>query len=347
LARLKIEDLKEGARVKINKEKKNPTDFALWKFSYPRRGSFSLEKARDQDDGVENKKNKLKRQMEWDSPWGVGFPGWAIECSAMSMEHLGETFDIHTGGIEHIPIHHTNEIAQSEGATGKPFVKYWLHGGHLLVENQKMSKSLGNFYRLEDIEKKGFDPLALRYLFLTAHYRSEMNFEWEALEGAQGALNKLRAKFSIFPGWLLAKRDPVQANACRDNFQFSKKEKQLEKKNSKTDSYKNRFVKYISDDLNMPKAIALVWEVIKSDIADSDKRKLILDWDRVFGLNLARQGVKNKELVISQEIKELVEERKKLRKENKWEEADEIRKEIEKRGYILEDTALGTKAKKK
>ena len=305
LARLKIEDLKEGARVGKNKEKKNPADFALWKFS----------------------PKGERRQMEWNSPWGVGFPGWHIECSAMSMEHLGEIIDIHTGGIEHIPVHHTNEIAQSEAATGKQFVKYWLHAEHLLIDGKKMSKSLGNYYRLKDIVDKGYDPLALRYLFLTAHYRTLMDFNWQALEGAQGALNKLRAKFSIF------------------NFQFSKKEKKSEKQNSKVDSYKNRFEEYISDDLNMPKAIALVWEVVKSDIPDSGKHKLILDWDKVFGLNLARQGVRNKELVISQEVRELIEKRKKLREEKKWEEADEIRKEIEKKGYLIEDTSGGVEIK--
>lgn len=340
LARLKIEDLKEGARVKINPEKKNPTDFALWKFSYPTRGSFSRQKLRilaDQDDGMGREEVKIKRQMEWDSPWGVGFPGWHIECSAMSMEHLGETIDIHTGGIDHIPVHHTNEIAQSEGATGKPFVKYWLHAGHLLVEGEKMSKSLGNFYRIEDIQKKGFDPLALRYLFLTAHYRAEMNFEWQALEGARSALNKLRAKFSIFPDWLLARRDPEQADACRDNFQFSRKENKYEKKNPKIVSYKNRFKEYISDDLNMPKAIALVWEVIKSGLPDVEKKRLILDWDKVLGLNLKESGIWNLESGISEEIKELVGKREKLRKEKKWEEADEIRKEIEKKGYLIED----------
>jgi len=309
LARLKIEDLKEGARVGKNKEKRNPTDFALWKFT----------------------QSGTKRQMEWQSPWGVGFPGWHIECSAMSMEHLGETIDIHTGGIDHIPIHHTNEIAQSEGATGKLFVKYWLHAGHLLVEGKKMSKSLGNYYRLKDVVDKGYDPLSLRYLFLTAHYRTEMNFTWKALEGAQKAFSKLKVQLAT------------------GNLQLTnKKEKRVDSKlDSQVEEYSKRFRNYLNDDLDMPRAIALVWEVVKSDIPDSDKYKLIIDWDRVFGFGLAGQEIRNKELVISQKVKGLVKEREKLREEKKWEEADKIRKEIEEKGYLVEDKQEKSIIKKK
>ena len=178
LARLNLEGQKEGARVEANKEKRNPTDFALWKFS----------------------PKGEKRQMEWESPWGIGFPGWHIECSAMSMKALGETFDIHTGGVDHIPVHHTNEIAQSEGATGKQFVKYWVHNEFLLVDNGKMSKSLGNAYTLDDISAKGFSPLAFRYYCLGAHYRSKLNFTWEGMQASQTALDDLLGRVAAMEG---------------------------------------------------------------------------------------------------------------------------------------------------
>ena len=307
LARLKIEDLKEGARVEKNLEKRNPTDFALWKFSSPGQ----------------------KRQMEWKSPWGTGFPGWHIECSVMSMEHLGETIDIHTGGIEHIPVHHTNEIAQSEAATGKQFVKYWLHAEHLLIDGKKMSKSLGNYYRLKDIVDKGYDPLALRYLFLTAHYRSLMDFNWQALEGAQKAFSKLKV-FIADGRWSMVD---------------GSKRKLSKKEVIKINKYQEQFLDSVSDDLNMPKVVALIWEVVKSDLPGIDKCRLILNWDKVLGLNLSKQGIRNKELVMSQGIRELIEKRKKLREEKKWEEADEIRKEIEKKGFLIEDTSSGVEIK--
>lgn len=295
LAKLDLKGLQEGARVEKNPQKKSPTDFALWKFS----------------------PKDAKRQMEWDSPWGIGFPGWHIECSAMSMKFLGETLDIHTGGVDHIPVHHTNEIAQSEVATGKKFVNYWLHAGHLLVEGKKMSKSLGNFLKVEDVERKGFDPLALRYLFLTAHYRSTMNFRWKALEGAQRALKNLREKINN-----------IQAPMTKTKTPSSNK-------------YQRLFNRYISDDLNMPKAIALVWEVMKSNLSDSEKKALVLDWDKVLGLNLDKKEAITKDILI------LVKQREKLREEKKWQEADEIRIELEEKGFLMEDTSKGSVVKKK
>ena len=187
--------------------------------------------------------------MQWDSPWGKGFPGWHIECSAMSMKYLGESFDIHTGGEDHLPIHHPNEIAQSEGATGKTFVKYWFHTVFLKVDGQKMSKSLGNFYKLDDVVSKGFTPMALRYLYLTAHYRSPLNFTWSSLAGAQTALDKLKA---------FMKSETVT--------------KLQSNKSKKVDEYKNKFMDAINNDLNFPMAIAVVWEMIKSNIPDTDKK---------------------------------------------------------------------------
>jgi cysteinyl-tRNA synthetase len=304
LAKLDIKGLKEGARVEKNPEKRNATDFALWKFS----------------------PSGVKRQMEWDSPWGVGFPGWHLECSAMSMKYLGPTFDIHTGGIDHIPVHHPNEIAQSEAATGKKFVNYWLHAGHLLVEGEKMSKSLGNFWRLEDVIKKGFQPLALRYLFLTAHYRSTMNFEWRALEGASKALEKLNQHLTVY-----------QRNSKRTELSAEKM--------VKIEEFQKKFFQAVTSDLDIPTALSLSWEVIKSNIPDYDKYDLLLEWDQILGLGLGQ--AKTEEVVISPEIKSLIDRRELLRKQRKWSEADQVRKEIEEKGYILEDTSKGAKIKKK
>lgn len=292
LSKQKPEELRGGIRVKLG-EKKNIYDFALWKFS-----------------GKET-----KRQMEWDSPWGKGFPGWHIECSAMSMKVLGESFDIHTGGIDHINVHHTNEIAQSEAATGKPFVKYWIHFAFLTVEGGKMSKSLGNIFTVNDVRKKGFDPLALRYLFLQTHYRQEMNFTWEALEGAQTALNKLRSEFIL---WDEAKV------GCAE--------------------FEQRFRDAVNDDLNMAKALSIVWEMTKSDYPSSAKKRSLLTMDEVLGLGLAEY--KEEKVEIPKEIKLLIEKREKLRKEGKFAEADKIRSEIEQKGFEVEDFISESKIKK-
>lgn len=294
-----LSELKAGARVEVNPQKKNPTDFALWKFS---------------------PKDK-KRDMEWESPWGKGFPGWHLECSAMSMKYLGEQIDIHGGGVDLIPIHHTNEIAQSEATTGKsPFVRFWFHSQFLLVDGEKMSKSKSNFYRLTDIEAKGFDPLALRYLYLTAHYRSFLNFTWEALAGAQKSLNELRSAVSNIK------------SQSRDNLS--------EEKLTKIDFYRKKFVGSLESDLNTPQALAVTWEVIKSNVPSGDKFDLILDFDEVLGLDLGGAAFKKME-EIPTNIKDLAQQREKLRNAKKFDEADEIRKEIEKMGYSLEDTSKG------
>ena len=305
LAKLDKKGLLAGARVEIVPGKKSPTDFALWKFSYSDGRSFDSA----QDDVAK------RRQMEWDSPWGKGFPGWHIECSAMAMRYLGETFDLHSGGIDHIPVHHTNEIAQSEAATGKPFAKYWVHFAHLIVNGEKMSKSLGNFYQTADIVNKGFDMLSLRYLYLNSHYRSTMNFTWESLQGAKTALSRLKEKVALW-----------------------KKEGKVNKK------YLTAFTKAINDDLNMPQALSAVWQMIDDEqVSDEEKLSTIKKFDEVLGLDLLKIQVEE----ISLEIQDLVEKRDKARKEKNWVESDKLRSVIEQKGYEVEDTAEGTKIKHK
>jgi len=289
LAKLDIEGLKAGTRVEFVKGKKNITDFALWKFS---------------------PKDK-KRQMEWDSPCGKGFPGWHIECSAMSMKFLGETFDIHCGGIDHIPVHHTNEIAQSETATGKKFVNYWMHGEFLNLEKEKMAKSGENFITLSTLEKRDFDPLAYRFFCLSAHYRSSLNFSFEALESAKNGFEKLKNKI-----WEI------------------KKEKDKVKKEIK-EKYREEFLKLINNNLDMPGALALLWDLIKEkEISGKSKLDLILDFDKIFGLNL--KDIKEEK--IPKEILNLVKQREKARQERNFAESDKLRKLIQEKGYTIEDT---------
>jgi cysteinyl-tRNA synthetase len=296
-----LDVLREGARVEANPEKKNPRDFALWKFS-------------PQD---------VKRQMEWDSPWGKGFPGWHIECSAMSTKYLGNTLDVHVGGEDLRSTHHPNEIAQSEGATGETFVKYWVHVTFLQVDGARMSKSKGNVYTVSDVIKKGFDPLALRYLYLTSHYRDTLNFTWESLSAAQTSLLRLRK---------------LMAQMRRDTVRTTLSNEKLEKVNS----YREDFLKSINDDLNTPKALAVIWEVIKSNIPSPDKYDLVLSADEVLGLNLSKSEVYE----IPTEIKDLSAQRTKLRKEGKYDEADKIRVEIEKKGFVVRDTSAGVEIEK-
>jgi cysteinyl-tRNA synthetase len=290
-----LASLLEGARVEVNPEKKNPTDFALWKFSPPGQ----------------------KRQMEWRAFGKVGFPGWHIECSAMSMEYLGPTFDLHSGGEDNIFPHHECEIAQSESATGQKFVNYWFHTRFLMVEGQKMSKSLKNFFTLKDLEKKGYMALDLRYLFLTAHYRSPLNFTWQSLEAAKVARKNLKDFILSIKG-----------------------------KGKVSKDYKEKFLNKINNDLDMPGALALAWIMIKNkNISEQDKKTTLLDFDKVLGLNLAK--VKIEKIKIPKEIKILVEERERARQTKVWQKADELRKKIEKNGYLVEDTPTGPVIKKK
>lgn len=245
----KIEDKKVAVRdeVKTDENKKNPADFALW---FKRVGNFK--------DHV----------MHWESPWGDGFPGWHIECSAMSMKYLGDQIDIHTGGEDHLSIHHPNEIAQSEGATGKkPFSKFWVHYAFLMVDGKKMSKSLGNYFTIQDVLDKGFDPIALRYLYLGAHYKKPMNFTWESLESAQKGLKRLQ-------------------NNIKD-LKSAERTILSEEKNNKIDEFKERFTTAINDDLNTSKAMAVMFEMLKSNIPSEDKYDLAVSFDEVLGLKLS------------------------------------------------------------
>lgn len=297
----KLSDKRVGVRaeVKTDENKRNPQDFALW---FKRVGRFA------------------GHAMHWESPWGDGFPGWHIECSAMATKYLGEQFDIHTGGEDHISIHHPNEIAQSEGASGKsPFVKYWLHTAFLMVDGKKMSKSLENFYTVADIEKKGFDPIALRYLYLGGHYRDPINFTWESLQSSQNAFDKLKKQVSS----LKTEGDRTVLS---------------EEKNDKVESFRNDFMEAVNDDLNTSKALSVLWEMLKSNIPSGDKYDLAMSFDEVLGLRLSE--ARNTNIEIPNNIKILISKREQLRKNKKFEEADKIRKQIEKMGHTVNDTSL-------
>ena len=289
LAKLKIENLEAGKRIDI-KEKKHATDFALWKFS----------------------ETPGKRQQEWSSPWGVGFPGWHIECSAMSMKYLGEHFDIHTGGEEHVPVHHTNEIAQSEAVTGKKFVNYWLHLRWLTFKGEKVSKSSGGLYTIEELEKKGFQPLVYRYFCLTAHYRTNLEFSLENLENAKNALSRLKNIISEL-------KDDGKTNQ----------------------NYLKEFEEAINDDLDTSKALQVLWKLIRDSKADG-KLKTIAKMDEVLGLDL----LKKERYEIPEQIKKLIKEREDARKKKDFKRADEIREKIKKQGWQLDDTSDGVRARK-
>lgn len=295
-----LDEIKEGARVEVNPQKRNPRDFALWKFS------------------PENE----KRQMEWDSPWGKGFPGWHIECSAMSMKYLGESFDVHVGGMDLRSTHHPNEIAQSEAVTGKTFVNYWVHGAFVLVDNKRMSKSLGNNYKVEDIIKNGFDPLALRYLYLQTHYRQEMNFTWEALEASHKALERLREA--------IGRLDQSEATSSPSlHLGVSGR------------GFEQKFLDAINNDLNTSQALAVVSELLRSDNPTSFKAQSLIKFDKVLGLNLWEAPVETKETEIPEEIQKLVKEREELRAQKRFHLADQLRNKIKKMGFDIRDAENG------
>nr|AEJ31923.1 tRNA synthetase-like protein [uncultured microorganism] len=284
-------------------DKRNPEDFVVWVFKT----------------GIH--KNALQY---WGSPFeslevenGEGFPGWHLECSVMLQELLGDTVDVHMGGIEHIPVHHTNEIAQSEALTGEKFVNYWLHNEHIMVNGKKMSKSAGTSYVLSDLVERGYDPLDLRYFFLGAHYRSKQNFTWEALDGARSAREKLVAAVAKLRGAV---------------------------DSSEVDSeWKEKFLGKLSDDINVPEALALVWEMMKSDLVDDKKLGTILDFDKVLGLNLAAisSGTEASE-DLKEKIEDLIEKRTLAKSERDFQAADAIREELGEMGIALEDTQDGT-----
>jgi cysteinyl-tRNA synthetase len=289
LSHQNLRALQEGARVEKNDEKKNPTDFALWKFS--------------RIPGV--------RQQEWDSPWGIGFPGWHLECSVMSMKALSDQLDIHCGGVDHINVHHTNEIAQSEAATDKKFFNYWMHGAFLnMAGGKKMAKSEENFLTLENaVIKKGRNPQAFRYAVLSVHYRKPMEYSWRSMTNAQMGYNHL----------------------CNQTKDLGQDEGEINK------TFKNKFLKAINDDLNMPKALAITQEMLKSNLSNKDKLATVLDFDKVLGLKLKFCMPQEIMKRIPKEIIEIGRQREKARKNKDWAKADKLRREIEKKGYIIED----------
>lgn len=290
--------MKTRARVKIIKDKRNLTDFALWKFSPV----------------------GAQRQMEWNSPWGKGFPGWHTECVVMSIKELGIPFDIHCGGIDHISIHHPNEIAQAQAVYGKPLARYWAHGEFLSLKKEKMAKSDGNIIIIDDLIKKDINPLAYRYLSLNTHYRARLIFSWEALKSAENSLNNLYQKT----------REIKTKNTALD---------------IKARVYQKKFLEFINDDLNMPKALALMWIALKDKkLSENQKYNLLIDFDKIFGLGL-KEIKKQKTAKIPDEISKMAEKREAFRKNKQWELADKIRKQIEKMGYEIEDTEKGYKLK--
>ncbi len=301
LGGINVSALKEGARVGINTEKRNPADFALWK----------LNDASDE-------------ALGWESPWGKGFPGWHIECTAMIFTLLGRQIDIHTGGIEHIPVHHNNEIAQAEAITGKQFVRYWLHNDHITIEGKKISKSLGNTVYLHNITDRGLNARALRYWFLTGHYRTPMNFTWDALEGANTALKRLQRAFLEMP-----------------------------KGGAADKKFLDEFYGFILQDLDTPKALARVWDLLKDDsVSPADKRASLIEADKILGLGIADERARTKLAVIEEvdlpeDVQTLLDERTLARIARNYSRADELRIQIEALGYDLTDTAQGQQVTKK
>jgi cysteinyl-tRNA synthetase len=295
LARLDVKGQEAGKRVDIG-EKKSPTDFALWKFSAPGE----------------------KRQMEWDSPWGKGFPGWHIECSAMAQKYLGDYFDIHCGGEDHIPVHHTNEIAQTQARVGTRLANFWLHGYFLLSNDAKMAKSAGEFLRLQSLVDRGYDPLAFRYLCLTAHYRGQLNFTWDALDSAAIALDRMRNGVYALREAGAASPDPALIE---------------------------RFTAEINDDLNVPRGLAVAWEALRGALPPAARRATLLEFDRVFGLGLAAWVPKRE--AVPDAVKALAEARLAARRAKDWPEADRLRGELHAAGWEMEDRADGYALKKR
>lgn len=298
LSRLNLEDQMAGARVEVNEEKRHPADFALWKKAPP------------------------EHIMQWESPWGMGYPGWHIECSAMGRKYLGDTFDIHTGGVDHIPVHHENEIAQSEALLGKPAVRYWLHGEFMMVNNGKMSKSLNNAYTISDLRGKGYDPLAFRYMCLNAHYRNKLNFTWEVMASSQTAFNRF-----------------VEGALAHKGGQEPMEQAQL-------DAFLRDFEEAIHDDLNIPRALGIAWNVVRHPQKSDALYRLLVKMDSVFGLGLEDASPEKEAVPLDKEIEDLIAQRRKARAEKDWKRADEIRDRIRSMGIELMDTPEGVKWKK-
>jgi cysteinyl-tRNA synthetase len=300
-AKLDVDNLEAGKRIAMG-EKRNPTDFALWKFL---------------------PKDK-KRQQEWESPWGKGFPGWHIECSAMAMKYLGPTFDIHCGGIDHIPVHHTNEIAQSEASTGKKFVNYWMHGEFLNEDSGKMSKSKGETLTLAVVERDGFTPMEYRFLLLQAHYRSSLRFSYDALKAAAAGYRGIVERMKEWKAEDAASAPELPRMA----------------------ELRAKFDRVVFDDLNMPEALSVLFTALKDTaLTPAQRKKLVLDFDGVLGLRLEAAGAA--ELALPAEIQALVTARDAARTGKNWAESDRLRGELVAKGYLVDDTPKGTKVKLK
>ena len=289
-----IDGLLAGARIEVDSEKKNPLDFALW---------------------IKAPKEHI---MQWDSSFGKCYPGWHIECSAMSRKYLGEEFDIHTGGVDHIQIHHENEIAQSVGATGKILARYWLHTEFLLVDGGKMSKSLGNVYTLAQLQEKNIEPLAFRYFTYSSNFTNKLNFTWEAIKSSQVSLNKLREQVN--------KNKGVNTKLSEE----------------KIKKYEERFLDAINDNLNMPIAISVLWDLLKEE-KSNDVYELAMKFDTVLSLELNKK-MEEKEIPIA--VQELLRKREEARKEKNFALSDELRKKILNLGYLVKDTKEGQKVEK-
>lgn len=301
LSNRNLEDQIAGARVDVDQEKRNPYDFAVW---------------------IKAPKNHI---MKWESPWGLSYPGWHLECSAMGRKYLGDEFDIHTGGVDHIPTHHENEIAQSKGCTGHVPAKRWMHVEFLQVDGGKMSKSLENTYTLDQLQEKGIEPLAYKLFCNTAHYRTKLNFTFESALSSQKALNRLRE------GYLL----------------HTEAKEQVEPE--KINEYKERFMEAVNDDLNMPLAMGIVWEIVRNQTKSKQYAELLLELDDILGLDLknAKKYIEEQEQIdLPQEILDLMEQRKKARENKDWAESDRIRDELKEKGYLVKDTKDGMSIEK-
>lgn len=299
LSRLNLDEQIAGARVEVNTEKRNPQDFAVWKKADP------------------------THIQQWQSPWGMGYPGWHIECSAMSQKYLGEVFDIHTGGVDHIPVHHENEIAQNEALTGKKSVDYWMHGEFMLVDNGKMSKSLGNTYTIAQLEEMGYSPMVFRYFCLNAHYRKKLNFTFDGMDAAKVSYERLCAILRSHSHGLALVDDDTLAQ------------------------FKAEFDAAINDDINIPMALGVLWKLTKLPLS-SDVYRLALEMDKVLGLSLdkAEEYLNSLEKNIPDEVVALAEERKQAKAQKDWAKADKLRAKITELGYAVLDSKEGYELKK-
>lgn len=297
LSRANLEEQMAGARVEVNEEKHHPADFALWK------------------------KAPKEHIMQWPSPWGMGYPGWHIECSAMGRKYLGDVFDIHTGGVDHIPVHHENEIAQSEALLGKPAVNYWMHGEFMMVNNGKMSKSLGNTYTIDTLKEKGYDPLAFRYMCLNAHYRNKLNFTWDVMQAAQVSYDRFIEGAAAHKGGTEAV-DPAVIT-----------------------EFQSDFFDAVNDDLNIPKALGVAWNAVRYPKKSQQIFELLTKMNQILGFDFDRQKPESAEPEVSDEVKSLVEERQQARKDKNWKRSDEIRDQLKALGIAVEDTPNGPKVK--